>query len=50
VGQLGAAPAVLGRVTAGVIIRRFEAFGGYEARRVGEVVLHGPTVGARVWF
>jgi hypothetical protein len=50
VGQLGAAPAVLGRVTAGVLIRRFEAFGGYEARRVGDVVLHGPTVGARVWF
>jgi hypothetical protein len=50
VGQLGAAPSVLGRVTAGVLIRRFEAFGGYEARRVGDVVLHGPTVGARVWF
>lgn len=50
VGQLGVAPAVLGRVTAGVLVRRFEAFGGYELRRVGEVVLHGPTVGARVWF
>jgi len=50
VGQLGVAPAVLARVTAGVMIRRFEAFGGYEARRVGDVVLHGPTLGARVWF
>lgn len=50
VGQLGVAPAVLGRVTAGVLLRRFELFGGYEARSVGEVRLHGPTVGARVWF
>lgn len=50
VGQLGVAPAVLGRATAGVIIGRFEAFGGYEARRVGDVVLHGPTVGGRMWF
>lgn len=50
VGMLGAAPAMLGRATAGVMLRRFEAFGGYEARRVGQVVLHGPTVGVRVWF
>jgi hypothetical protein len=50
VGWLGVAPAVLGRVTAGVLVRRVELFGGYEGRRVGDVVLHGPTVGARVWF
>lgn len=49
-GRLGAAPAVMGRATAGVMIRRFELFGGYEGRRVGDVVLHGPTVGSRVWF
>ena len=49
-GRLGAAPSMMGRVTAGVMIRRFELFGGYEARRVGDVVLHGPTVGTRVWF
>ncbi|MCX4244839.1 hypothetical protein [Paraliomyxa miuraensis] len=49
-GRLGAAPAVMMRATTGVMIRRFEVFGGYEGRRVGDVVLHGPTVGTRVWF
>lgn len=50
VGTLGAAPAAMGRVTAGLMLGRFEVLGGYEARRVGDVVLHGPTVGTRVWF
>ena len=49
-GTLGAATTVLGRVTLGAALRRFELFVGYEARAVGEVVLHGPTAGLRVWF
>lgn len=50
VGRLGAAPAMLGRATVGAIIGRTELFGGYEARKVGTVRIHGPTAGVRVWF
>lgn len=49
-GTLGAAQTMLGRGTVGALVQRWEIFGGYEARRVGDVVLHGPTAGARVWF
>ncbi|MCA9709797.1 MAG: hypothetical protein KDK70_28415, partial [Myxococcales bacterium] len=50
VGRLGAAPTLLGRVTAGVMVRRLELFGGYEARKVGRVLALGPTAGVRLWF
>ncbi|MEM6992481.1 MAG: hypothetical protein AAF721_18350 [Myxococcota bacterium] len=49
-GILGAAPTWLARGTAGVMVARAELFAGYEARRVGSVVLRGPTLGLRVWF
>lgn len=49
-GTLGAATQVLGRLTVGAALRRFEFFSGYEFRTIGSVVLHGPTAGLRLWF
>ena len=49
-GRLGAATTMLGRATAGVLAGRVEPFGGAEFRRVGTVMVVGPTVGLRVWF
>lgn len=50
VGTLGDAWTYSFRATGGVMLRRFEVFGGYEARAVGRVELHGPTGGLRVFF
>ena len=49
-GSLGEAFVVHGRATAGVILSRFEFFGGYDWLRIGSVDLHGPVVGVRLWF
>lgn len=49
-GKLGAATTLTVRGTVGLLVRRFEVFGGYERRAIGRLVLHGPVFGARVWF
>lgn len=45
-GRLGS----IDRGTVGLIVNRFELYGGYEGRRIGKVSLHGPTLGLRAWF
>lgn len=49
-GKLGAATTFTVRGTVGFLVRRFEAFGGYERRAIGKLVLQGPVFGVRVWF
>jgi hypothetical protein len=49
-----------GRTTLGVMIRRFELYGGYQGKwltvqdrqrnTAGSRGLHGPVMGLRVWF
>lgn len=49
-GTLYKARTWTGRVTAGVLIRGFEVYGGYEVRTVGRVPMYGPVIGLRAWF
>jgi hypothetical protein len=49
-GTLAAARVLSARATVGIVLRGFELYGGYEAKRVGDVSLHGPMVGVRGWF
>lgn len=50
IGKLGGALTVSARGTFGVMVRRFEGYGGYEYRAIGRVKTHGPVFGVRVWF
>jgi hypothetical protein len=50
VGKLGDAPVVAGRATAGLMMNRFEVYGGYQVQRIGQDALRGPMFGLRVWF
>jgi hypothetical protein len=50
VGTLYAARTFAVRGTLGVVLRRFELFGGYEHRQIGRVPFSGPVAGLRVWF
>ena len=49
-GRVGHAPVVAARGTAGLMLQRFEVFGGYELVRLGDRSLRGPIMGVRVWF
>ena len=49
-GTIYKATSMLGRGTLGLSLQGFELFGGYEYRAIGDVALHGPTVGLRAWF
>ena len=49
-GTVGGVPMVVGRGTIGFMLKNFEFYAGYEARRLGVVVLQGPMIGARAWF
>ena len=49
-GNLGNALSLMFRPTAGLMLRRFEIFAGYEGRAIGNVSMHGPTGGLRVFF
>ncbi len=49
-GNLGAAKTFLVRGTVGFAVRRFEGYGGYEYRGVGNVRFGGPVFGVRLWF
>ena len=50
VGTIHAARVMSARATVGIVLRGFELYGGYEAKKVGDVPLHGPMVGIRAWF
>jgi len=49
-GSLGEAFVCHGRVTAGLLLKRWELFGGYDWLRIGSVDLQGPVLGLRLWF
>lgn len=49
-GWLYKAPMVRARATAGLVVWRFEIYGGYEHNQVGRVGLGGPTLGLRLWL
>lgn len=48
--KLGGATMLEGRLTAGVMIRRFEIYAGYDHRLIGNVPLGGPTLGVAARF
>lgn len=50
VGVLGGAPTVAGRGTIGFMLKNFELYAGYEARRLDDLLLQGPMIGGRAWF
>jgi hypothetical protein len=50
VGRVGDAPVVGARATAGLGMKRFEVYGGYQLQRIGSQSLRGPMFGLRVWF
>lgn len=45
-----AAHVLSARATAGLLLRRFELYGGYEGMRIGLRSLRGPVLGLRTWF
>jgi hypothetical protein len=49
-GMLGGTPVVAARGTVGFMLKNFELYAGYEARRFGDRLLQGPMIGARAWF
>ena len=49
-GKLGDASVLGARATAGIMMQRFELYGGYQLQRIGEHSLRGPLFGLRVWF
>jgi len=49
-GTLGSAGVFHARGTWGVMLQRWELFGGYDYLRIGSVDLQGPVLGLRVWF
>ncbi len=50
VGVIDGEPMVAGRGSVGFMVKNFELYAGYEARRLGDLLLQGPMVGARAWF
>lgn len=50
VGIIGRSLFLGGRATLGLIVRRFEFFGGYEHQQIGRAGVGGPIFGMRVWF
>lgn len=49
-GTIGDAETIHGAIRAGVMLNRFELFGGYDYRRIGSIELKGPMAGLQVWF
>ncbi len=50
VGVIDGKPTAAGRGSIGFMLKNFELYAGYEARRLGDLILQGPMVGARAWF
>jgi hypothetical protein len=49
-GTLYKARVLTGRATIGFTYHGIEVFGGYEYKAIGNVPLHGPIAGLRLWF
>lgn len=49
-GVIDGEPTVAGRGTIGFMLKNFELYAGYKTRRLGDLLLQGPLVGARAWF
>jgi hypothetical protein len=49
-GTIYKARTLTARITAGAMVSRFEFYGGYEFRMVGDVSMRGPVAGFRVRF
>ncbi len=49
-GTLYKAPVFTGRATLGVTFSGFEIVLGYEGKAIGNVKMHGPITGLRLWF
>lgn len=50
VGTVDGTPTMAGRGSIGFMLRSFELYVGYEARRLDNLLLQGPMVGVRAWF
>jgi hypothetical protein len=50
IGTIGSAVTHHGSLSLGLLVRRFELYGGYDYRRIGSASLHGPVFGVRIWF
>lgn len=49
-GTIGDAEMFHGALKAGLMLDRFELFGGYDYRDIGGVKLKGPMAGLNIWF
>jgi hypothetical protein len=49
-GTLGSAGLFRAQTSIGLLLRRWEIYGGYDFMRIGVTNLQGPTVGVRLWF
>jgi hypothetical protein len=49
-GRLGEESVASARATAGLMMGRFEVYGGYQLQRIGQDSLRGPMFGLRAWF
>jgi hypothetical protein len=49
-GGIGSLEQFHGSFSAGLLLRRWEIFAGYDYRKIGGTRLFGPMFGARVWF
>jgi hypothetical protein len=49
-GNLGSAFVVHARSTAGLTLKHFESFAGYDFMRIGSVNVQGPMLGLRFWY
>ena len=50
VGTVDGTPTMAARGTIGFMLRSFELYAGYDARRLDNLLLQGPMVGVRAWF
>lgn len=49
-GTIGDTETIHGAARVGLILDRFELFGGYDYRRIGAFELKGPMAGLQIWF
>lgn len=49
-GTIGDTETIHGAARVGLMLNRFELFGGYDYRRIGSIELKGPMAGLQVWF
>lgn len=49
-GTIGDTETIHGAARVGLMLDRFELFGGYDYRRIGNIELKGPMAGLQIWF